>query len=53
MATHPIDQQNTEQFVHKVLGDTSALTTVVLGALGGRAVETTWPARESRLRFVS
>jgi 2-polyprenyl-3-methyl-5-hydroxy-6-metoxy-1,4-benzoquinol methylase len=36
MATHPIDQQKTEQFVHKVLGDTSALTTVVLGALGDR-----------------
>ena len=36
MATQPIDQQKTEQFVHKVLGDTSALTTVVLGALGDK-----------------
>ena len=36
MATGPIDQQKMEQFVHKVLGDTSALTTVVLGALGDK-----------------
>jgi 2-polyprenyl-3-methyl-5-hydroxy-6-metoxy-1,4-benzoquinol methylase len=33
---HPIDQQKMEQFVHRVLGDTSALTTVVLGALGDK-----------------
>jgi hypothetical protein len=36
MATQAIDQQKMEQFVHKVLGDTSALTTVVLGALGDK-----------------
>ena len=36
MATHPIDQQKTEQFVHRVLGDTSALTTAVLAALGDK-----------------
>src|SRR2546428_702857 len=33
MATKPIDQQKMEQFVHRVIGDTSALTTTVLGAL--------------------
>jgi hypothetical protein len=36
MASSPIDQQKMEEFVHKVLGDTSALTTAVLGALGDR-----------------
>jgi hypothetical protein len=36
MATKPIDQQKMEQFVHKVLGDTSALTTAVLGGLGDK-----------------
>lgn len=36
MATKPIDQQKMEQFVHRVLGDTSALTTAVLGALGDK-----------------
>jgi hypothetical protein len=36
MATNPIDQQKMEQFVHRVLGDTSALTTAVLGALGDK-----------------
>ena len=37
MATKPIDQQKMDQFVHKVLGDTSALTTAVLGAIGEQA----------------
>jgi 2-polyprenyl-3-methyl-5-hydroxy-6-metoxy-1,4-benzoquinol methylase len=32
----PVDQQRVEQFVHKVLGDTSATTTTVLGAIGDR-----------------
>jgi 2-polyprenyl-3-methyl-5-hydroxy-6-metoxy-1,4-benzoquinol methylase len=36
MATKPINQQKMEQFVHKVLGDTSALTTAVLGGLGDK-----------------
>ena len=36
MATSRIDQQKMEQFVHKVLGDTSALTTTVLGGLGDK-----------------
>ena len=36
MTTSQIDQQKMEQFVHKVLGDTSALTTAVLGALGDK-----------------
>ena len=36
MATSVIDQQKMEQFVHKVLGDTSALTTTVLGGLGDK-----------------
>jgi 2-polyprenyl-3-methyl-5-hydroxy-6-metoxy-1,4-benzoquinol methylase len=36
MATKPIDQQKMEQFVHRVLGDTSALTTAVLGAIGDK-----------------
>ena len=34
--TKAIDQQKMEQFVHRVLGDTSALTTAVLGALGDK-----------------
>jgi 2-polyprenyl-3-methyl-5-hydroxy-6-metoxy-1,4-benzoquinol methylase len=32
----PVDQQRIEQFVHKVLADTSATTTTVLGAIGDR-----------------
>jgi SAM-dependent methyltransferase len=36
MATNSIDERKMEQFVHRVLGDTSALTTAVLGALGDR-----------------
>jgi 2-polyprenyl-3-methyl-5-hydroxy-6-metoxy-1,4-benzoquinol methylase len=36
MATNVIDQQKMEQFVHRVLGDTSALTTAVLGAIGDK-----------------
>src|SRR5262249_7448464 len=34
--TKAIDQQKMDQFVHRVLGDTSALTTAVLGALGDK-----------------
>src|SRR5262245_20641241 len=36
MTGKPVDQQKMEQFVHRVLGDTSALTTAVLGALGDK-----------------
>lgn len=36
MASKPIDQHKMEEFVHKVLGDTSALTTAVLGAIGDK-----------------
>jgi SAM-dependent methyltransferase len=36
VAKEPVDQQKVEQFVHRVLGDTSAATTVVLAAIGDR-----------------
>ena len=36
MAKEPADPQKVEQFVHRVLSDTSATTTTVLGAIGDR-----------------
>jgi SAM-dependent methyltransferase len=36
MAKEPVDQQKVEQFVHRVLGDTSATTTMVLAGIGDR-----------------
>jgi SAM-dependent methyltransferase len=36
MANVPVDQEKVHDFVHKVLADTSALTTTILAALGDR-----------------
>ena len=36
MANVPVDQEKVHDFVSKVLGDTSGLTTTILAALGDR-----------------
>jgi 2-polyprenyl-3-methyl-5-hydroxy-6-metoxy-1,4-benzoquinol methylase len=36
MAKEPVDTEKVEQFVHRVLGDTSAATTMVLAGIGDR-----------------